>query len=79
MLQRTLHKLEILDDAPLVIFENHDEDESGKMQHILVWFIKYQDKFYGDFIPVAEKDKIPEYVELLTKQATESLAAIKNK
>lgn len=79
MLQRTIHKLEVLDGCAFVVFENHDEDESGKMQHILVWFLKYEDKFYGDFIPIGEEEKIPEYVELLTKQATESLIEIKKK
>jgi hypothetical protein len=73
MLQRTIHKLEVVDNCPFVVFENYDEDEQGTMQHILVWFIKYEDKFYGDFIPVGEVEKIPEYVQMLTDQAVSTL------
>lgn len=79
MLQRTIHKLEILDDVPFVVFENYDPDENGKMQHILVWFFKYNDKFYGDFVEITDSEGIPEIVEMLTKQATQSLVEIKKK
>jgi len=76
MLQRTIHALEVVQGCSLVIFETHDEAENGDMQHILVWFTKFNDKFYGDFVQIKEDTDLPELVAVLKEQATNTLTEL---
>lgn len=75
-----IHRLVNIEDTPVVVFSRDEISEetlmaSGNFE--LFWYAFYDGKFYGSMEILPNLDNVEEQVELLLKQAKQTIEQLK--